>query len=362
MISIGSTLRHLRKAKNVTQEELAEALGVTPQAVSKWENNAGMPDISLLVPLANYFRVSMDTLFGRDSTLTEEQVTALDSQIRDASIDPYTKFERYNEALRSYPDHPILLRGVVTQAARAVTSAATPQNSRLLTEGLRAAERYLIHDNHSPYAVRIKESRIRLLTKAGHYAEATTYSQEFAGPILTENGLTARICRERGDIPEEIRYRQENVAQLAVALADEIAQLGEAYRKNHQYNEAVETHTVNLALPYLLHGEGKYHAPLMNFHALSGFDEAYCLVLSEQYEEALTLLERIFDYAEDQCPRSTNREPLTSPLFSGIHVSPFHGECREADYLHHIQDPVFVPLRSHPRFETLLARYAAYEG
>lgn len=208
MISIGSTLRHLRKAKNVTQEELAEALGVTPQAVSKWENNAGMPDISLLVPLANYFRVSMDTLFGRDSTLTEEQVTALDSQIRDASIDPYTKFERYNEALRSYPDHPILLRGVVTQAARAVTSAATPQNSRLLTEGLRAAEQYLIHDNHSPYAVRIKESRIRLLAKAGHYAEATTYSQEFAGPILTENGL------RRGSMSPQYQPRALDVAPV----------------------------------------------------------------------------------------------------------------------------------------------------
>ena len=98
----------------------------------------------------------------------------------------------------------------------------------------------------------------------------------------------------------------------------------------------------------------------MNFQAISGFDAAYCLVLSGRYEEALTLLERIFDYAEEQCPYSTDHFPLTSPLFTGIDMTPFHGKCLEADYLHKVRSPVFEPLHDSARFQALLKRYDHY--
>ncbi len=63
--SIGQTIKNLRKEKNFTQEELAELLNVTSQAVSKWENETGMPDISQILPLANIFGVS--TMFYSES-------------------------------------------------------------------------------------------------------------------------------------------------------------------------------------------------------------------------------------------------------------------------------------------------------
>ena len=61
--NMGEVIRRLRKERDLTQEELAEQIGVTSQAVSKWENNTGLPDISQVVPLANFFGVSTDTLF-----------------------------------------------------------------------------------------------------------------------------------------------------------------------------------------------------------------------------------------------------------------------------------------------------------
>ena len=51
--TMGQIIKRLRKERNFTQEELAEQLGVTFQAVSKWENDTGMPDISQVVPLAS---------------------------------------------------------------------------------------------------------------------------------------------------------------------------------------------------------------------------------------------------------------------------------------------------------------------
>ncbi len=62
--SLGSRIAELRKKNNLTQEEFAEKLGVTAQAVSKWENGASCPDIMLLPKIAEIFGVSIDALMG----------------------------------------------------------------------------------------------------------------------------------------------------------------------------------------------------------------------------------------------------------------------------------------------------------
>lgn len=60
----GEQLAFLRKEKQITQEQLAQAMGVTNQAVSKWESGQSYPDISLLPRLAAYFQVTVDELLG----------------------------------------------------------------------------------------------------------------------------------------------------------------------------------------------------------------------------------------------------------------------------------------------------------
>ncbi len=61
-MELGTNLKQLRKERNLTQEDLAECLGVSPQTVSKWENNLSMPDISCLPVLADYFGITLDAL------------------------------------------------------------------------------------------------------------------------------------------------------------------------------------------------------------------------------------------------------------------------------------------------------------
>lgn len=62
--TLGQKIGSLRREKNLTQEELAEKLGVSPQAVSKWENDVSCPDIMLLPKLAQLFNVTTDNLLG----------------------------------------------------------------------------------------------------------------------------------------------------------------------------------------------------------------------------------------------------------------------------------------------------------
>ena len=71
---IGNNIKIIRKQIGLTQEELALHIGVTPQAVSRWENGTGMPDISMVVPLAKTLNVSTDYLFGLEKNEIDDNV------------------------------------------------------------------------------------------------------------------------------------------------------------------------------------------------------------------------------------------------------------------------------------------------
>ena len=62
-INMGARIRSLRKARNLSQEVLAQYLGVSFQAVSKWENGDTLPDVTLIPAIAGFFQVSTDELF-----------------------------------------------------------------------------------------------------------------------------------------------------------------------------------------------------------------------------------------------------------------------------------------------------------
>ena len=73
-MNIGEIIKKLRREKDMTQEQLAEYLNITTQAVSKWETNLSMPDITLLPMIANIFDVSADILLGIDVEAKEKRI------------------------------------------------------------------------------------------------------------------------------------------------------------------------------------------------------------------------------------------------------------------------------------------------
>lgn len=79
--TIGQNIANLRKEKGVKQDELARALNISAQAVSKWENG-GAPDIELIPAIADFFGVSTDTLFGRDEVSGAGLAKAITATIR----------------------------------------------------------------------------------------------------------------------------------------------------------------------------------------------------------------------------------------------------------------------------------------
>lgn len=75
-MNIGKTIADYRKAANMTQSEVADQLGVTYQAVSKWERDESLPDITLLPKIADLFHISIDTLLRGGFEIHEEQEVA----------------------------------------------------------------------------------------------------------------------------------------------------------------------------------------------------------------------------------------------------------------------------------------------
>ena len=86
-IKINEQIAFLRKQKGLTQEELANALGVTNQAVSKWESAQCCPDIQLLPLIADYFGVSIDELMGHNAVVQKNKTGfIIDSLIDNALV------------------------------------------------------------------------------------------------------------------------------------------------------------------------------------------------------------------------------------------------------------------------------------
>ena len=84
---LSENLKNLRKAKGITQEELAIRLNVVRQTISKWEKGLSVPDADTLIKLANYFEVSVSEILGSkveteiDSNIIAEQLSRINEQL-----------------------------------------------------------------------------------------------------------------------------------------------------------------------------------------------------------------------------------------------------------------------------------------
>jgi len=85
-LKIGQNIKKLRLSRGMTQEQLADLLCISTAAVSKWEAKNTYPDITLLLPLANIFGVSVDELMGHDAQREEKEIEQLLKEVRTHEI------------------------------------------------------------------------------------------------------------------------------------------------------------------------------------------------------------------------------------------------------------------------------------
>ncbi len=114
-MTFGQIIKDLRRKHDMTQEGLAEVLGISGQAVSRWENDLAMPDISLLPVLANLFEVTTDYLLGVDITQKESKINEILHKATQAGIQGNQKeaVDLIRAGLREYPGSYKLMYGLM---------------------------------------------------------------------------------------------------------------------------------------------------------------------------------------------------------------------------------------------------------
>lgn len=110
-IKIGNKIRELRRRDGRRQEDLANVLGVTCQAVSRWESNGCYPDMEMIPPIANFFNVSIDELFGYDSNRQEriDEILVKSGKMLTSGEDLTECIVMLREAVYRFPSEPHLL-------------------------------------------------------------------------------------------------------------------------------------------------------------------------------------------------------------------------------------------------------------
>lgn len=135
MIRLSENLKRYRIMKDLTQEDIAEYLGITPQSVSKWERGESYPDITFLPALANIFETNIDLLIGMDSIRAEETRYSIHKKANEFQRSgDYDSAERvYREALLIYPNKPGMILGLAGVLA---LKGRTNESIELMERGL----------------------------------------------------------------------------------------------------------------------------------------------------------------------------------------------------------------------------------
>lgn len=200
MLYLSENLKKYRMLKNLTQEDIAEYLYVTPQSVSKWGRGECYPDIELLPALANIFETSVDLLIGMDTIRAEQTLYTIHENAAELmNKGDYQATERiYRDALLIYPNNPGMLLGLAGALALQGKS----------TEAIKFIEKGLPLSLNEKQKATSRAVLCFLYLKCGEVEKAITLASTLPHTRESRETIQPLIRQSIGetDIDENIRY------------------------------------------------------------------------------------------------------------------------------------------------------------
>ena len=157
-IQIGEQIKSLRHAHSMTQEQLAQKLGVSAQAVSKWESGINMPDIQLLPELSVIFGVSIDALFAMTDESRMERIENMIYDVRFLSDSEFAQNEHFLKEMQGKEakkaEATLLLAMLYNKRANEYHELAAPlaREALRLNPGKKDAHNAVFDAEHGPYS------------------------------------------------------------------------------------------------------------------------------------------------------------------------------------------------------------------
>lgn len=226
-MTIGENIRKLRQEQGVTQEKLAEYLGITYQAISKWENNAGLPDISLVVPLSSFFGVSPDVLFGWTAETEREEVQRYHEQSKEYLRNGLAaeNLALWRDAAAKYPRNFRCLGGLMGAIHIAVGAGIYEDGKspdEMLEDALSLGQRILDDCPDGDLTGYARQLTVYILSMDGFrgcdHEKAAAIAEE-AGDIHTCRQFLGRFAYPRGS-EEYVRINRELLKISLCTAAD----------------------------------------------------------------------------------------------------------------------------------------------
>ncbi|MCI8388403.1 MAG: helix-turn-helix transcriptional regulator [Clostridiales bacterium] len=345
-MTFGSIIKKLRRDAGFTQERLAELLSISPQAVSRWETDMAMPDISLLVPLANLFGVTTDYLLGMDTYQKDLRKTEFDEAFHEY-WNHDDKEKNYQIAVRAAAEYPGNMEYMEWLASAEYYVAFMREDD--------AEYRRLLESSVSHYKIVIADSSdwklhnkalygiVLTLHMLGRNDEAKEYAMQYEDESKRDELLC--WCLE-GE--EKIKHSQRVAERLLGQFLFQLSFIG----KSLEVCNAVEQ-VLQILFP---DGNYQYYHNTLQYNAI---DKAIILCGQAQYDEAMAELWKARVHAQKmvEYSKETNYS-FTAPLFRYV-----EGDKKETDSdVTDIDDFVrclnnnhcFDPMRDSDEFKALL--------
>ena len=248
-ITLNEQLKNLRKNKGNTQEELASFLGVTVQAVSKWERGEGYPDIIFLPPLAAYYNVTVDDLLGVNEAAKEAKFK--EYKAKQAELANLGKTEERivvaREALKEFPNN-------LEAVAQLMYALANESYSKNYDEIIECGEKILDRstDTH------LRDRAIQILCFCYTYsskkdiATAKKYA-EMGGNINCSDMILLSHVLE-GE--EGVKACQTNIVYIVDMLWNSIQ--GMLQKVNFSYEEKIKAHGIAKKVFEVIYDDGNF--------------------------------------------------------------------------------------------------------
>ena len=194
-ITICENLKQYRKCKGNTQEDLAEHLGISIQAVSKWERNEGFPDITLLPKIAMYYNVSVDDLLGVGKIRMDEKVAEYHAQSdvyqRKGEFD--SDLALWTEAIKEFPNNYDVMNGYMISLYQKNQTCANPEE--YADKIIEIGERLFKEADEPYYRYEVIWILCRLYNLLGNEDKAKEYAWKAPQMDITKDNLFPFILK-----------------------------------------------------------------------------------------------------------------------------------------------------------------------
>lgn len=351
-IKIGAKIIELRKEKKMTQEQLANILGVSAPAVSKWETDSSYPDITMLCPLARALGTDVDTLLSYEETLSEEKqgqyMTEIIGMVREGKTEEAE--ERLEQLLHSYPSSVSLKFSAIAAFSFLEMNGANNAPSRTDDEKKaqwRARKKELAEAIYESGDSAFYLSAISMLVSLELADDHLDRAEELLKKTITNTAdftmLWVQLYQKRGEKDKALETVQRNLYKLICEVRAYILTLLENNMELDLDRTAEICDIFEKQEELFGVGNGMGHAVMAEV----------CLRLGRE-KEALEHLEKLAENLTGH-PVPPN-QALFFPAFSPETTVPLSEEFRQIVLTGLQQDACYEPLRGTERFQKILER------